>query len=116
MFSDKYFTHPEEHGELKILVYQQSQETSHREEGEAMAQTMAEFLIEQGKKEGEKRGELRAKKEAVLKLLHIKFDRVPEVIINKITAIRSIPRLDTLFENIATATTYDEINMENNKG
>ena len=85
-----------------------------------MAQTMAEFLIEQGKKEGEKsgekRGELRAKKEAVLKLLHIKFDRVPEVIINKITAIRSIPRLDTLFENIATATTYDEINMENNKG
>ena len=110
----------EEHDELKTLVYQQSQETSHREEGEAMAQTMAEFLIEQGKKEGkkegEKRGELRAKREDVLKLLHIRFDPVPKAIIDKISAIRSIPRLDMLFEDIATATTFDEINMEKNKG
>ena len=106
----------EEHDELKTLVYQQSQETSHREEGEAMAQTMAEFLIEQGEKEGEKRGEkrgeLRAKREDVLKLLHIRFDPVPNTILNKISAIRSISRLDTLFEKIATAQTLNEIDWD----
>ena len=38
----------EEHDELKTLVHQQIQETARREEGEAMAQTMAQYLIEQG--------------------------------------------------------------------
>ena len=77
-----------------------------------MAQTMAEFLIEQGKKEGEKEGELRAKREDVLKLFHIRFDPVPDTILNKISAIRNISRLDTLFEKIATAQTLNEIDWD----
>lgn len=69
-----------------------------------MAQTMAEFLIEQG--------ELRAKREDVLKLLHIRFDPVPDTILNKISTIRNILRLDTLFEKIATAQTLNEIDWD----
>ena len=82
-----------------------------------MAQTMAEYLIEQGEKQGEKRGEkrgeTRAKREVVLKLLHLQFDSVPESIINKVSTMRSSQRLDALIEKVATAQTLDEIDWEN---
>ena len=77
---------------------------------------MAEYLIEQGEKQGEKRGErrgeTRAKREDILKLLRLRFDPVPESVINKITAIRSLSRLDTLFERVAIAQTLDDIKWE----
>ena len=102
----------EEHDELKTLVYDQMKETSHREEGAAMAQTMAEYLIEQG----EKRGQTQAKREAVLKLLHLRFDSVPESVASRITSMRSLSRLDSLFEKAVTARTLDDINWENLEG
>ena len=74
-----------------------------------MAQTMAEYLIEQG----ERRGETQAKREAVLKLLRIRFDSVPESVASRITSIRSLSRLDTLFDRVATAKTLDDIDWEN---
>ena len=106
----------EEHDELKTIVHQQIQEPSRREEGETMAQTMAEYLIEQGQKLGEKRGEergqIRAKREAVLKLLRLRFDTVPESVTRRISALRSLSRLDSLFEEALTAQTLDAINWE----
>lgn len=102
----------EEHDELKTLVHQQIQETSRREEGETMAQTMAQYLIEQGEKRGEKRGETNARREDILKLLRLRFDSVPESVINKISAIRSLSRLDALFESAVTAQTLDDIDWE----
>ena len=101
----------EEHDELQTLVQQQIQETSRREEEAAMAQTMAEHLIEQG----EKRGETQAKREAVLKLLHLRFHSVPESVTNRITSIRSLSRLDSLFEKAVTAQTLDDIDWEDRK-
>ena len=100
---------PTEHEELKTLVHQQMTEPSHKEEGEEMAQTMAEYLLEQG----EERGELRAKREDLLKLLHLRFDAVPEPVTNTVSKIRSVSRLNTLFEQAATAETIDEINWDN---
>ena len=105
----------EEHEELKTLVHQQMKEPSRREEAEAMAQTMAEHLIEQGEKRGEKRGETRAKRETLLKLLHLQFDPVPESVVTKIASIRSLSHLDALFEKVATAQTLDEIEWEDHK-
>lgn len=99
----------DEHDELQTLVHQHIQETSRKEEGETMAQTMAEYLMEQG----ERRGETQAKREAVLKLLRLRFDTAPETVINKISAIRSLSRLDTLFERVAIAKTLDDIDWEN---
>ena len=77
-----------------------------------MAQTMAEYLIEQGEKQGEKRGEMRAKREDILKLLHLRFDTVPDPLIRKVTSIRSLSRLDSLFEKAATAQTLEDIDWE----
>ncbi|MDE0084583.1 MAG: Rpn family recombination-promoting nuclease/putative transposase [Candidatus Poribacteria bacterium] len=108
---------PKEHEELQTLIHQQMKEPSRREEGETMAQTMAEYLIQQGEehgeKRGEKRGEIRAKRESLLKLLHLRFDPVPETLVTKVSAMRSLSRLDTLFEQAVTAQTLDEVNWEN---
>ena len=70
-------------------------------------ETMAQSIIELS----EKRGETRAKQAAVLKLLQIRFDPVPESFINEVTSIRSLSRLDSLFERVATAQTLDEIEL-----
>ncbi len=102
-----------EHDELKTLVYDQMKETSRKEEGAAMAQTMAEYLMEQGEKRGEKRGQTQAKREAVLKLLRLRFDPVPEPIVSRITAMRSLSRLDALFEKAVAAQTLDDIDWRN---
>lgn len=110
----------EEHEELKTLVHQQIQEASRREEGEVMAQTMAEYLMEQGQKLGEERGEklgeergqIQAKREAVLKLLRFRFDTVPESVSRRISAMRSLSSLDSLFEEALTVQTLDDIDWE----
>ncbi len=62
---------------------------------EAMAQTTAEFLIEQGKAEG--------KQDAILKLLQLQFQNVPEVLSREIRNIHNLTRLDTLLEQAMTA-------------
>ncbi|MDE0013131.1 MAG: Rpn family recombination-promoting nuclease/putative transposase [Candidatus Poribacteria bacterium] len=98
-----------EHEELKTLIHQHIQDTVYQEEIETMEQTMAEYLFEQGEKHGEKRGETRTKREDILKLLHLRFGEVPEVVRRQVTAIRSHARLDALFEAAATAQTLDDI-------
>ena len=70
-----------------------------------MAQTMAQYLIQQG--------ETNAKRDAVLKLLRLPFDPVPESINRKVTSIQSLSRLDSLFEKVVTAQTLDNIDWEN---
>lgn len=93
-----------EHDELKMLVHQQIQESSHKEEGEVMARSMAEYLFEQG--------QTKAKHEDILKLLQLRFASVPDTIANKITSIENLSQLETLFEKAATAQTLDEIDLD----
>ena len=70
-----------------------------------MAQTTAEFLIEQGKAEGKAEGI----QDAVLKLLRLRFQHVPEVLSREISNIHNITRLDTLLEQAMTAQSLEEI-------
>ena len=70
-----------------------------------MAQTTAEFLIEQGKAEGIAEG----KQDAVLKLLQLRFQDVPEVLSRQISSIDNLTRLDMLLEQAMTAQSLDEI-------
>ena len=85
-----------------------------------MAQTMAERLIEQGiergKAQGIEQGETQAKQEVILKMIRLRFDSVPESVTSQITRIRSISRLDSLVENVLTAQTLDEIDLQNHDG
>ena len=123
----------EEHEELRTLFNQYIQQSSDREEVVVMAQTMAEHLvergkaqgieqgiergleqgIERGKAQGIEQGETRAKQASVLKLLRFRFNSVPESVTSQITRIRSVSRLDSLFENALTAETLDELDLQN---
>ena len=86
-----------------------------------MAQTMAEHLIERGKaqgleqgqEQGREEGATQAKQAAVLKLLRSRFNSVPESVINQITLICNLSRLDSLFEKALNAKTLDEIDFQN---
>ena len=83
-----------------------------------MAQTMAEHLIERGKAQGlgqgrNEEGATQAKQAAVLKLLRSRFNSVPESVINQITLICNLSRLDSLFEKALNAKTLDEIDFQN---
>ena len=93
--------HPDEHKNLITLIDQRT----HGMEVEAMAQS----IIEITKEEGETRGETRAKREDIIKLLQIRFDTVPETVTQKIDRIRSLSRLNSLFEKASTIDTLDEI-------
>ena len=81
-----------------------------------MAQTMAEHLVEQGKVQGKAEGRAEEKQAAVLKLLRLRFESVPESVTNQISLIQSFSRLDALFEKALTARTLDEIDVQNHDG
>ena len=84
---------------------------------ETMAQTTAEFLIEQGKAEGKAEGREQGKAEgraegkqdAVLKLLQLQFQHVPEALSREIRNIDNLTFLDTLLEQAVTAQSLAEI-------
>ena len=78
-----------------------------------MAQTTAEFLIEQGeakgKAEGKEEGRAEGKQDAVLKILQLQFQDVPEVLSREIRNIHNLTHLDMLLEQAMTAQSLDEI-------
>ncbi len=100
---------------LMDVVAQTLVERRQIEEVQDMTQTIAEYFIqegeERGEKRGEKRGELRAKREAVLKLLQLRFDSIPPSLIKKIKSVRRVDRLNTLFDQAATAESISEIEI-----
>ena len=77
-----------------------------------MAQTTAEFLIEQGKAEGKEEGRAEGKQDAVLKLLQIRFQNVPEMLSREISNIHNLSLLDSLLEQVMTAQSLDEIDTD----
>lgn len=76
-----------------------------------MPQTIAEYFIQEGEERGEKRGELRAKRETVLKLLQLRFESIPPSVVKKIKSVRSVDRLNALFDQAATAESISEIEI-----
>ena len=91
---------------------------------ETMAQTTAEFLIEQGKEEGraegkeegraegKEEGRAEGKQDAVVKLLQIRFQNVPETLSREISNISNLSLLDSLLEQVMTAQSLDEIDTD----
>ena len=87
---------------------------------ETMAQTTAEFLIEQGKAEGIEQGKAEGieqgkaegKQDAILKLLQLQFQNVPEILSREIRNIHNLSRLDTLLEQAMTAQSLEEIDTQ----
>ena len=113
----------DEHDELIDLVNQHSGE----EEVELMAKSMADVMreegikagitegIEQGKaqgiEQGKAQGEMEAKQVAIIKLLTHQFPDIPHTFVEAIHEIQERARLDTLFDQILIATSFDDIDL-----
>ena len=100
-------------GERDALVNIIRQHIQDPKELNTMAQTTAEFLIEKGKVEGKvegrEEGRAEGKQDAVLKILQIQFQDVPEVLSREIRNIHNLTHLDMLLEQAITAQSLDEI-------
>ena len=108
---------PDEHDELKTLVYEQITEPERRKEGETMAQTMADHLLQQGEQRGEQRGieigSLQAKRQDIVELLQIRFHTVPATLVEHVNAINSLERLNAVFKQAATVESIDHLQLGN---
>jgi hypothetical protein len=80
-------------------------------EVETMAQTTAELLIAEGIEKGIAEGQTDAKREAVLKLMRFRFQRIPDSVTEAVASTRSLSRLDALFEKVMAAESLDEIDF-----
>ena len=69
-----------------------------------MAQTMAQHLREEGAAETAQR--------IFLKFLQSRFNSVPETVIQRITLIRDVSRLEALIDMALNAESYEEIDSE----
>ena len=100
----------EEREDLIELIRQHSRDES---EVIIMAQTTADLLIEQGKAEGiiegKAEGIIEGKKAAILQLLHLRFQNVPETLTERITSVETLSHLDTFLEQAMTAQSLDDI-------
>ncbi len=111
----------EERDALVDIIRQHIQESK---ELETMAQTTAEFLREEGREEGKaegkaegreegrEEGRAEGKQDAVLKLLQLQFQDVPETLSREIRNIHNLTHLDTLLEQAITAQSLDEIDTQ----
>lgn len=97
----------DEHDELIDLVNEQSDET----EVEIMAKTMADVMMEKGKAQGIEQGETQAKRDNVIKLLTHQFPDVSDTVVEAIHEIQERSRLDMLFDQLLTATSFDDIDL-----
>ena len=85
-------------------------------EVENQIMTGAEALVQEGKIEGKAEGlqlgVIQAKREDLLKLLGHRFGEIPDTVTKKVSRIRSLTRLDSLFDQALTADTLDDIKWD----
>ena len=79
---------------------------------ETMAQTTAEFLREQGRAEGKVEGRAEGQQDALLKLLQLRFQNVPEMLSREIRNIDNLTLLDALLEQAMTVQNLEEIDTQ----
>ena len=68
---------------------------------------------QEGREEGRELGRTQAKRDSVLRLLHGRFENLPEAVVSQISAIEDTARLDTIFDQAITAEHLDDINWRN---
>ena len=103
---------PDEHDDLKSVVYQHITNPDLREESFEMAQTMAEHLLQQGEQRGIEIGSLQAKRQDIVELLQIRFDSVSATIVEKVNAIDSLKRLNEVFRQAAMIESIDQLQLD----
>ena len=71
-------------------------------------------FYEQVIKRGIEQGEFRIKQDDVIKLLTHQFPEISDTVVDEIREIKEFSRLDTLFDQILTAKTFDDIDLNGN--
>ena len=74
-----------------------------------MAESIIQISEQRGWQQGKAEGHLEGKREAVLHLLRLQFQAVPEPIVHRITAIDSVSDLDALLGKCLTAKSLEDI-------
>ena len=94
---------------LRILT----QENTQNQEIVNMAASIIEISeqrgLQQGIEQGIEQGEIRGKQEALLKLLHHRFQSVPDTVLMRVRTLQSLVELDVLFEKSLTAESLEDL-------
>ena len=98
----------DEQPEFISLVEGTVKDRNRREEVSKMGKTAAQALIEEGKE----LGALQTRQEDLLKFMRGKFQSVPVSVEQKILTIRDANKLSTLIDNVISANTIDDIDIE----
>ena len=105
-----------EHDALLTLV----DEHTPNMEVKLMAQSMADVLTQRGMERGIERGieigKTEEKQTAILRIMQSRFQTLPEGITDKVHAITDLGHLDTIFDSILVAETFDDIDWQDRNG
>ena len=101
----------EERSTLEQIVSEHQKALKLSEQEVELMQSMAEHYLQQGIEQGIEQGIVKGKQEAVLRLLRLRFQNVPEVFTERIAGIDSLTALDTLLEQMMTAESLDELQV-----
>jgi predicted transposase YdaD len=101
---------------LRQLIVTSVQTDERRRETDAMTRTIAEALRDEGRKEGRKQGrregELRARQQMLLRLLRLRFKKLPKAVERTVLTTEDLARLETWLDRFATANTLEEIGIQ----
>ena len=92
----------------KDLMMQRIMKHTKNTEVENQIMTGAEALVQ----EGLERGEIQMKREDILRLLGLRFGDIPDTVTKRVSRIRSRARLESLFDQAATAENLDDIKWD----
>ena len=112
-----------EHNDFLDVIKTNIEDKSRRKEVEEMGKTMAQELIEEGEARGKAMGEekgkamgrelgtIEAKQDAIIRLIRIRFEYIPETLANNIKSINQIDKLNTIFERAVIAKTLNDLEI-----
>ena len=103
---------PSEHDVLIQQVRERVLTHNRKEEVANMGQTIAETLIQEGRELGYTEATIQSKQEYLVALLRVKFGQLPQSLVERIEAIRTIDQLDTIFHQSIMAVSLEEIEIE----
>jgi Putative transposase, YhgA-like len=114
----------DEQDELSQVIASSVRNDARRREVEIMAQTIAEALEEQGMRRGLEKGReealeqarregLRKSQDTLVRLLRLRFGRVPRAVVQMIRATQDVEWLDTWLDRVITAPTLADIGIGN---
>jgi hypothetical protein len=105
-----------EHDEFLSIIKSSIEDNTQRQEVEEMGKTMAQVLEERGEargiEKGIEKGTIITKREAVIRLLRLRFESVPDALIRNIKSINEVSRLDEIFDRAVIAKTIKDLEIE----